>query len=376
MNINLNLKKMKTHITYFASFVLASFLILLVSTETHATVWTVSNNPNSPGQYTSLQMAVDSSTMGDTILVAGSSTTYGTVDIYWQLTIFGAGFNNPYGSNTTVTTINLNNFNTSLQSSGTKLSGLAFTGAVNFNGNFAGGNASNQVINNVVIERCAFDYYYGGLTFSYYSYSNDTIRNCFFSCGGKNVNFYNTGTYNNIVFHNNIFEEGNINSNSVPTAGKYATVFFKNNLFLNRTSDAFYNMKEIVLENNIFYKHAPQGCSQCTFTKNLTYINNDNTIPYGDNIGSGNFVDTDPEFVNYPFVGGAFSWSYDFHLEGTSPIISQGTDGSDIGLYGGLMPIEFGSNPPIPQMIELTLPQSSVPLGGTLNVNFKAKKQD
>ena len=73
---------MKTHLTYFASFILAAFLTLVVSTETHATVWTVSNNPNSPGQYTSLQMAVDSSTMGDTILVAdGTYSGDGNRDI-------------------------------------------------------------------------------------------------------------------------------------------------------------------------------------------------------------------------------------------------------------------------------------------------------
>ncbi len=371
---------MKTKFTFLTSFFVAAFLIILVSTDANATVWTVNNNPNSPGQYTSLQMAVDSSAMGDTILVAGSTTTYGTVDIHWQLTIFGAGINNPYGNNTTVGTVYLNNFNTSLQSSGTKLSGLTFTGYLNFYGNFTGGNASNQVIDNVVVERCAFNYN-AGIYFNQYSYSNDTIRNCYFQgySNSHNVTFYNysyDGTFSDIVFHNNIFEGGDIYSYRIPSSGVYATVFFKNNLFLNRTSNAFTQMTEIVLENNIFYKHAPQGCSQCTFTKNLTYMNNDNTIPYGDNIGSGNYVDTDPEFVNYPFIGGPFSWSYDFHLEGTSPIISQGTDGSDIGLYGGLMPIEFGSNPAIPQMIELTLPQSSVPVGGTLNVNFKAKKQD
>ena len=126
LNINLKHKKMKTPLTCFATFFLTAFFIFIVSTGTYATIWTVSNNPNSPGQYTSLQMAVDSSGMGDTILVAGSSTTYGIVDIYWQLTIIGAGFHNPYGSNTIVGTIYLRNFSASVQSSGTKLSGLDF----------------------------------------------------------------------------------------------------------------------------------------------------------------------------------------------------------------------------------------------------------
>jgi len=160
---------MNTRITRFASSFLVACLIFLVSTETYATVRTVSNNPNSPGQYTSLQMAVDSSSMGDTILVAGSATSYGTVNIYWKLTIFGAWIHNPYGSNTTVGAVTLNNFNTSLQSSGTKLSGLYISGTFTFNGGFSGGTALTQVINDVVIERCAFTYYSTGISFSVYS---------------------------------------------------------------------------------------------------------------------------------------------------------------------------------------------------------------
>lgn len=369
---------MKTQLTNYAITLLTAVFLFAGLAESFADVWTVSNNPNSPGQYTNLQTAINNSSQGDTILVAGSGTSYGSISIPWQLTLYGAGFHNPYGSNTTVEDVSLNNTNTGLGSSGSKISGFRLIGILNFNGGFTGGNSSNQVIDSVIIERCAFYDTYDGVKFNNYSYTGDTIRNCYFSVSGNydNVEFNYTATYNNIVFHNNLFEEAQIRSTNTPSAGRYATVFFKNNLFINRTSNAFSNMKEIVLENNIFYKHAPQGCSQCTFTKNLTYQNNDNLIPYGDNIGSGNFVNTDPEFVNYPFLGGAHSWTYDYHLEVTSPIIGQATDGSDIGIYGGPLPVEFGSNPPIPQMTELTLPASSVPVGGTLNVNFKAKKQD
>ena len=82
-------------------------------------------------------------------------------------------------------------------------------------------------------------------------------------------------------------------------------------------------------------------------------------------------------FVDYPLEGGALSYSYDFHLQTGSPAVNAGTDGTDIGIYGGMLPFEVGANPYFPQMMEITLPSgSSVPAGGTLNVHFKAKKQD
>ena len=103
-----------------------------------------------------------------------------------------------------------------------------------------------------------------------------------------------------------------------------------------------------------------------------------NTIPGTGNLGSGNLINTNPLFVNYPLAGGAaYNYTFDLHLQTGSPGKNFGTDGTDIGIYGGWMPYEVGANPYFPQMMELTLPSgSSVPAGGTLNVHFKAKKQN
>ena len=131
----------------------------------------------------------------------------------------------------------------------------------------------------------------------------------------------------------------------------------------------------MVVENNIFYAAYPTGGSGCAFTKNIGYMCPD--MPGTGNIGSGNMNSTNPLFVNFPLLGAAFSWSYDFHLQATSPGKNAGTDGTDIGIYGGMLPLEPGTNPHFPQMMTLTLPSgSSVPAGGTLNVHFTAKKQN
>ena len=73
---------MKTKITLFLA------LFLATATGAFAIVRTVSNNPSSPGQYTSIQAAIDASGLtGDTIMVAGSATSYGDMTIGKKLVL-------------------------------------------------------------------------------------------------------------------------------------------------------------------------------------------------------------------------------------------------------------------------------------------------
>ncbi len=346
----------------------------------HADVITVSNNPDSPGQYTSLQMAIDSSSVGDTLLVAGSNTSYGNVTLYWGLTLIGAGYNNPYGQNTIVKNLNLLRFNANIGASNTRIMGLYFSGgSVSFAGNFSGGSGSQQSIDNVVIERCRFNRSNQGnsiVSFGSYFYNNDTIRNCLFTgsaYGAAFIAFY--GTQNNIVMHNNVFSYAYINGSNK----NLSSCKLRNNIFIDDgIGNVFQDIKNLVIENNIFYRRTPGNeTSGCAYNNNITYLTDFDDIPGPDNIGSGNITATDPEFVNFPAFGADFSWDHDFHLQATSPGKNAGTDGTDIGIYGGWMPFEVGANPYIPQMVEVTLPSgSSVPAGGTLNVHFKAIKQD
>ena len=131
----------------------------------------------------------------------------------------------------------------------------------------------------------------------------------------------------------------------------------------------------MVIGNNILYGAEPTGTTNCSFTKNISYLAT--ALPPAGNLGSGNLNSTNPVFVSYPPSGGGFAYTYDFHLQPSSPGKNAGTDGTDIGIYGGMLPYNVGANPHFPQMMELTLPSgSSVPAGGTLNVHFKAKKQN
>lgn len=341
-------------------------LFVAMTAGAYAGIKTVSNNPSSPGQYTSLQAAVDAASLGDTLIIAGSTTNYGTVTIAKPLVLVGAGYNNPYGSNTSIDYIYLNRISQFLGASGTKIMGVVCTSYCFFNGNYTGGNASTQNIDNVLIERCRLN----ALYFQGYYYHNDSIRNCLLNSSSTIT--FGSSTLTNVFIHNNIFDNSTITSS---VATNLSSVFLRNNIFINRTTATFSNVSYLIIENNIFYGAEPTGCSNCVFTKNISYLAA--TLPPAGNIGSGNLNATNPLFVNYPPSGGAFSYTYDFHLQAGSPGKNAGTDGTDIGIYGGMLPYNVGANPHFPQMMELTLPSgSSVPAGGTLNVHFKARKQN
>jgi len=74
-------------------------------------------------------------------------------------------------------------------------------------------------------------------------------------------------------------------------------------------------------------------------------------------------------------MGGSptFSSSKDFNLADGSPGENGGTDGEDIGIYGGSFPFNkygYPPNMPYPVFMEITNPVIGV--GGTLNVVFEA----
>jgi hypothetical protein len=356
-------------------FILLSVFALLVL-NSNATVRTVSNNTDIPAQYNNLQTAIDAASAGDTILVAGSATSYGNITIGKKLVVYGAGYNNPFGNNSYINILYLVRQNASIGASGSRIRGFYFQGTVYISGSFSGGAANDKRMENIVIERCRLDDVMWHQTDVIYS--NDTIRNCLLQSSGST--FY-AATFNNIIYHNNIFDASAMGQNYWAEVN-LSSVYLRNNIILNYGSNFFssgaYRLLNVVVENNIFYSAEPQGCYGCTFNHNITYNNSNNVIPGTDNSGSGNLIGIDPQFTNYPFSGGAFSYGYNFTLKSTSPGIDAGTDNSDIGISGGLLPFTPGLNPKIPQMTELKFPDnaSSVKAGGTLNVSFKAKKQD
>ena len=91
----------------------------------------------------------------------------------------------------------------------------------------------------------------------------------------------------------------------------------------------------------------------------------------------------DPKFV---YIYSASDHNYNdqnnYYLQTTSPALNAGTDGTDLGIFGGQYPWPDTYIPnyvqcvqtSIPQVTELNIQNSSVPANGNLNFSVKAVK--
>lgn len=381
---------------------LALMSIVGLSFISQATVLTVSNNVNSPGQYTDLQTACNAAMANDTIYVHGSPTSYGTVDITKPLTLIGAGAspNKNFYLRSEIQFVNIKFNTTNTQSgSGSKIIGFYIQQSI-----YLYENSANTVsVGNVIIERNVVSSIsaFGNRNTSN-GHSGTIIRNNIIRGG---VSF---GRVYNVLITNNIIREITLGSSN----GSTCTV--SNNLIgfgasTNPCVKGYYT----TYTNNIFYTplfattfisssvNAPT--SYCSFSNNLflsaSTLTNSNII-FGTNAGGGNLLNVDPLFVNQgdgnienvfnAQYGNSTYYNYNFNLQPGSPCIGAGTDGTDIGIYGGASPFFEGDTylgingkhqryfpmPNLPTVLDMNILNTSVLPNGTLNVEFKARKQD
>lgn len=364
--------------------ILASLLILVGITSSYASTITVSKDPNRTAQFDDIQTAIDdvNTAIGDTILVYGSSNSYGTVDVYKTLTLIGEGYYNDGNTSATIGTLFLQNFNASIGASNSTIIGFNIS-AVYFEAGFTNSVVGQRVLTGISLLRCKIN----TSNFTYATTAARTITdinyiNCIIT-SAITYNQYSTEITEEITFSNCIFDGVTFTSylvrnstQGLDTWESLHNVKIYNSLFLNSTSGLLSNCVGIVFEDNIFFGHElfVGDYAQITWNHNLFYLIDQSPLGTNDNTGSGNLVDTNPLFTTFPSTGGGFSYAHDYHLQSSSPALTAGLEGDEIGIYGGAYPFEVGANPPVPVVTEVTIQDgtSSVPAGGTINFNFKA----
>ena len=327
-----------------------------------ATTHTVDNKPNAGAQFDDLQAAIDAAAAGDTIYVAGSPTNYGGITITKQLAIIGAGYkvDNQYGLSTYTGSITfkegLDEFNDPVSNpSDSYISGVKVDEGV----------FSQIAIKNgtgILIERCAP----GRINLD--DNVSVTIRNSIIS------NFLIESSVVNLIVQNSIIKHYVNSQNSA------SNVLIDHSLFhggyLSQT-------KYVQFTNCIMYTTNTDGAEYCTFSNNISIGGSTTEFLYDSNTGGSNLVATNPQFevINN---SNAFDYNNDYRLQSGSPAIGAGSDGTDIGIYGGNYPFPIGGEgeflmaapPKIPQIMELNIQNATVPEDGTLNVQLKARKQN
>ncbi len=344
-----------------------------------ATTWTVNNNGNSPGQYTTLQAAINAASNGDSIYVEPSPVDYGTVSVPRKLYIFGGG-GDPYSYQVNNRTI---------------IDGITFT----YQSSFPVSYSSGSQIEGFYIGG-------GGVQISCYLSNITVLRNEItggVSICGSDTNMvitdnilnggqvYMTSNFNNdntVLIANNFFNNQNAQPLFENNGGQdqESGVQFINNIIYNNSTSLtnsgsfFRNMNNASVKNNIFYCQGgsgtfSSGCNNCTMENNITYSPNcTQTLPDGNNSGTGNINNTNPAFVNgpavYTNVSSDLLYNYNWHLTSGSPGHLTGSDGTDIGIYGGPYPFpNFETITRLPQMRFLQINNPTVQPGGTLHVN-------
>ena len=339
--------------------VFAAFCTFQIS----ATVITVSNNPvdDNAAQYASLQDAFDAATEGDTVLVSGSSASYGNATLTKQIVLIGAGYN-PDNQTHFKSIIGSLTMQVGMDGFGNPVSNPSGSKIMGFEISYIYG---YEDVDDVVLMRnkiYAIYLYYGSSEW-------DIINNI------VDIVYDNNRNASNIVISNNVI---------INYVGRFQepTVLVTNNLFIKSSGYSFSQISNAVITNNIFYGAETSGCDYCIFNNNISIGAGYTEFIYANNTGGNNQVGANPLFVSVAST--AFSYSDDYHLQGSSPGIDAGSDGSDIGIYGGLYPFPSGGDVPyqtsampnIPQIIEMNVQNSVLPQNETLQVQVQANTQE
>lgn len=351
-------------------FTILTVLAIMFAMNLNATIWTVNNYYSSPGQFTNLQTAINNSSAGDTIYVSGSPWNYGSITLNHQLTIIGTGHrpDTQFGFKSMVNDIYLDSLQYVSGPSGTIIEGLMIYDDIKSN--------TSHTVRHVIIRKCWMN------ESSYHDQINVLGRGWIIE--NNILSKINVNYYTNVVIRNNIINNTYGYSSSDREISifnsSHPTVNIINNIFIGSTGShavVFKYMSHAIIANNIFYGRKPsQNCSYCTFNNNISFATTNNAFLTGTNTGANNLPGVDPQWVNVPVGGYAFSYSYDYNLQPTSPGVNAGTDGTDIGIYGGTHPYIYTGMPAIPQIIEMNVQNSNIPANDSLQIQVKARKQD
>lgn len=305
--------------------------------------------------YENITDAYDAANNGDTLyLPGGVFTPPGTIEK--GLTWIGAGCHPDSTAATYFTQLNGNiTFNGDCDDM--SLTGIYFSGSMRL------GSADGNHNENVSINKC---YINSTLTLKW---TMDTV-----DIGFKLVNS---------IIYNKIFANNASNCLIISNTIRYNLNRFhqseiSNNIFLGSGSalDPLLDNLNCLIKNNIF-THAYWNyntSSGCTYKNNIFTYNQ--LFPFGDNTGENNIVDTGNDGL-FILSSGATVWENDYHLDtiGVAGMqgIGAGTDGKNIGIYGGNYPWGDGMIPVNPHITAVSVELESD--NGILPVEIKVGAQ-
>ncbi len=355
-----------------------------------ATVRTVSSNPSTLGQFSTIQAAIDASADSDTVYVYGSPNTYAAFTIQdKKITVIGPGWqpdkNLPLQA--IVDAATLRNSPAGGSPDGSELHGLVFINTVRLSANVVSGDLA---VANGRIVRCQFN-----------STVNWELGSTGFLLEGNifygRVTFSGSNTYQNFLFQNNMFFFQQFISGMVGGLTNSVNVRFDHNLFYSTNNSAGAsivifetNCRFLSFTNNIFNQaNVGIDVSLSTYANNIT--NNitlntanatSNATPWalnGNVDGGGNVTNQSPGMVDQTIINGANGSPLLNFTIASGPANNSGSDGKDMGLLfdtTGSLNWTNSRNSRLPRIFSMNITTPTVTPGGNLSVTVDARKSN
>jgi hypothetical protein len=341
-----------------AKFILL-FAFLIFSTSFAYSADIIVQSGDNATAHSTLSDAMDAASAGDFIYVPAGTYDVSELNFNKGVNIIGAGYN-PNGPGNTVFTGGLKIYN---GADGGSLQGVKIPGSLNF-----GTDNSNNTVNNFTITRCYINWVY-------FSFSWDADQN------GSNFTFTENivegavhgGNAEGVIISNNIIFQTSPTGRPLT---KFKNAIISNNIVISIDDIVFNEIIGCIVRNNIF----PVGRVTITNKKennsllNNLYTDEEGINPFGYSEIDGNVrIDRDLIFVDQ--AGGTFDYNHDYRLTDDASSAITGTDGTQVGIYGGDYPFKDGGAPINPQIIEKNISTATNPKGH-LKVEIKVEAQN
>lgn len=303
--------------------------------------------------YTDINEALTDSPNGSNIYIpAGSFTLNSSTIVNRKLHIYGTGhYPQNYGFPKTIIYGNLNLISGADSS---VIMGIYFNDNIQF-----GTSSSNDSLCHVFISRCNVNC----INFGNYA-SSPSSTDILITENVIRVTIYGYSTTNSLI-EKNIFGGGISSvSSSIITNNifLYSSSWFNNNLL---------NISDAIIQNNIFRGfngYAIEGVANSSFQNNLFRTNITN---WANNAQQNNILNVNPDSIFVNQNAAIFNYNHDYHLLDYSPAKNAGTDGTDLGIYGTMIPYKELAIPENPRILNFIINAQ----GNTLQLNSSAEAQ-
>jgi hypothetical protein len=317
------MKKLKTY--------LLCILIICLYTELNGQGLIAVHHNGTVNYFTDTQTAYDSAQAGDTILLPSGTFSFPTISK--ELHIYGVGHNPD-------STIGTNGF-TKIYNTMSYISGSDNSSVVGiYCNNIILGSSGIDTMFNFKIRRCNINQISIMGSSRNLSVIESVIRSCVQGTSNPTMLDSEFALFQNNVFYTCYQSNGQ----------SYGILYFINSIYINNIFTGFFD-GEGTYENNIFlydYVFSPTWPTG-TYLNNLFVALNP---PMNSSILINNIFGQPLTtiFVNYT-SGSINFYQSDFHLQASSPGNNAGTDGTDVGIFGGDFPFKWNTIPENPRVV-------------------------